>query len=89
MNGNINQHTDNKMNIDNIPEKIILSADSETGLINDEWVLNDYTDNVKIEYTRTDSIIEKAIRFFEPYITDNSGGYERERIIEDFKKYIQ
>lgn len=33
--------------------------------------------------------IEKAIRFFKPYIKDNSGGYERESIFEDFKKYIQ
>lgn len=41
------------------------------------------------EPTEKQQLIEKAIRFFESYITDNSGGYEREKIIEDFKKYIQ
>lgn len=41
----------------NTPEKIILSADRDTQIINDEWVINDYTDNIKIEYTRTDAFI--------------------------------
>ena len=42
------------------PEKIILSADRDTQIINDEWVINDYTDNIKIEYVRKDAFIENA-----------------------------
>ena len=32
---------------------------------------------------------QKAIKFFSPYIQDNSGGYDRERVIEDFKEYMK
>ena len=51
------------------PEKIILSADRDTQIINDEWVINDYTDNIKIEYTRTDAFIEKACEWLKDNIT--------------------
>ena len=36
-----------------------------------------------------DAFIERAIKFFSPYIQDNSGGYDRERVIEDFKEYMK
>lgn len=42
-----------------------------------------------IEYTRTDAFIEKACKFFAPYIQDNSGGYDRAFIIDNFKKYMK
>jgi len=42
-----------------------------------------------IEYTRTDTFIDKAVNFFIPYIRDNSGGYERAAVIEDFKNYMK
>ena len=42
-----------------------------------------------VEYTHTDAFIEKACEFFAPYIPDNSGGYERAAVIEDFKNYIK
>lgn len=48
------------MKVSEAPEKIILSADRETGILYDEWVINDYTDSIKIEYTRTDAFIKKA-----------------------------
>lgn len=48
------------MKANEAPEKIILSADKDTQFINDYWVIDDYTDNIKIEYTRTDALIEKA-----------------------------
>jgi len=48
------------MKANEAPEKIILSADRETGILYDEWVIRDLTDNIKIEYTRTDAFIEKA-----------------------------
>jgi hypothetical protein len=35
------------------------------------------------------TIIEKACEFFAPYIPDNSGGYERMAVIENFKNYIK
>ena len=48
------------MKANEAPERIILSADRDTQIINDEWVVNDYTDNIKIEYVRKDAFIEKA-----------------------------
>ena len=47
------------MKVNEAPEKIILSADRDTQIIYDKWVTKDYTDNIKIEYTRTDVFIEK------------------------------
>ena len=63
------------------PKKIILSADRESGKLYDEWVINDYTDNIKIEYTRTDAFIEKACSI----LKDISCQIE---IIEQFKNRI-
>jgi len=48
------------MKANEAPEKIILSADRDTKIIYDEWVVNDYTDNIKIEYTRTDVLIKRV-----------------------------
>ena len=42
-----------------------------------------------IEYIRADDLIKKVCEFFAPYIPDNSGGYERSAVIEDFKNYIK
>jgi hypothetical protein len=42
-----------------------------------------------VEYTCTDSFIEKACEYFAPHISDNSGGYDKTRIIEDFKNYMK
>lgn len=71
------------------PEKIILSADRDTQIINDEWVINDYTDNIKIEYVRKDSFIEKAV----DYIANNMrcDGYTLQtkmKFIKGFKNYL-
>lgn len=52
------------MKANEAPEKIILSADRDTQIIYDEWVINDYTDNIKIEYTRTDAFIDKALKWY-------------------------
>ena len=42
-----------------------------------------------IEYARIDVLIEKASKFFAPYIQDNSGGYDRERVLKNFENYIK
>ena len=42
-----------------------------------------------VEYILKDAFIEKACGYFAPHISDNSGGYDRARIIEDFKKYME
>lgn len=52
------------MKANEAPEKIILSADRDTQIIYDEWVTKDLTDNIKIEYTRTNAFIEKAKEAF-------------------------
>ena len=78
------------------PEKIILSADRDTQIINDYWVVKDYTDNIKIEYTRTDAFIEKACVKLKKLMYDNlmfQGRLHREEIIEnfvgEFRKYMK
>ena len=79
------------MKANEAPEKIILSADRDTQIINDYWVINDYTDNIKIEYTRTDVIVKKAEEYLKEHLID----YWAQRVtderefIEDFKKYIK
>ncbi len=51
--------------------------------------LNKRRDEEEVEYTRTDAFIEKACEYFAPYISDNSEGYERLKIIEEFKKTMK
>jgi hypothetical protein len=71
------------MKANEAPEKIILSADRETGILYDEWVIRDLTDNIKIEYTRTDAFIEKAV----VWISNNC--YIPHSTLEDFKNYMK
>ena len=52
------------MKANKAPEKIILSADRDTKVIYDDWVINDLTDNIKIGYTRTDVFMKKAKEAF-------------------------
>lgn len=74
------------MKANEAPNKIILSADRETMELYDEWVINDYTDNIKIEYTRTDTFIDKAANWLE----NNLKGIVFGGIyVEDFKKYMK
>ncbi len=41
------------------PDKIILSQDKESGIINDYWVIHDYTTtNNKIEYIRKEVLLK-------------------------------
>lgn len=47
------------MKITEAPEKIILSADKDTKEFLDTWCLDDYTDNIKIEYIQTDVVIDR------------------------------
>ena len=42
-----------------------------------------------VEYVRKDAFIEKVIKFFTPHIQDNSGGYDRANVIENFRNYIK
>ena len=87
------------MKANEAPEKIILSADRETGILYDEWVIKDLTDDIKIEYTRTDAFIEKAMN----YLNCNLSGVvaikdgnitqgllrTKSEFIEDFKKFMK
>ena len=77
------------MKANEAPEKIILSADRETGKLYDEWVIKDLTDNIKIEYTRTDVFIEEVEEYI--YKQLNEGRIECgdiEKFIDGFKKYM-
>lgn len=67
------------------PEKIYLTEDNPSK----EWYRAKQVGFDSIEYIRTDAFIEKAYEFFAPYISDNSGGYERAAVIEAFKNYIK
>ena len=87
------------MKANEAPEKIILSADRETGILYDEWVIRDLTDNIKIEYIKKDAFIEKALDYIENNIYDHydgdneygiCGGYvKKEEFIKNFKKYMK
>jgi len=68
------------MKANEAPEKIILSADRDTQIIYDDWVVNDYTDSIKIEYIRTDAFIEKAER----YIRSIADGLDKDDDVEAF-----
>ncbi len=57
------------MKADKAPEKIVLSADKETGELYDEWVIKDLTDNIKIEYVRKDVFIEKVVKYLKDNVT--------------------
>ena len=74
------------MEVNEAPEKIILSADRETGILYDEWVIRDLTDSIKIEYTRTDTFIEKACEWLENNLQGSVGG---SIYIEDFRNYMK
>ena len=78
--------------VNEAPEKIILSADRDTQIIKDEWVINDYTDNIKIEYVRTDAFIEKACEWLESvnldYYQIREGVFSRELVV-DFRKTME
>lgn len=87
------------MNANEAPEKIILSADKDTKIIHDEWVVKDLTDDIKIEYTRSDAFIEKALKFLDGCIpeyvdlkhanVDTFMNVDNKRFIEDFRKYME
>lgn len=79
------------MKANEVPEKIILSVDRETGILYDEWVIKDLTDNIKIEYTRTDVFIEKACAFLKDRIVHDSIDYPMATVhlIDDFKNYMK
>ena len=78
------------MKTNEAPEKIILSADRDTQIIYDEWVINDYTDNIKIEYTRTDAFIEKAENFIYSALNDGiMGTCNIEDFLRLFKNYMK
>ena len=51
------------------------------------WSESQRTD-YDIEYIRKDAFIEKACEYFAPHIKDNSGGYDRAFVLENFKKYL-
>ena len=77
------------MKANEAPEKIILSADRDTQIIYDEWVINDYTDNIKIEYTRTDAFIDKVVEYLEPRLEADLGYYAAGDFIKQFRKYMK
>lgn len=77
------------MKANEAPKKIYLYPSDRAGEeYEDEWGTFPWGEDY-VEYTRTDAFIEKACEFFAPYIPDNSGGYDRARIIEDFKNYMK
>ena len=85
------------MKTNEAPEKIILSADRETGILYDEWVIRDLTDNIKIEYTRTDAFIEKACSWLKNHYRDYMYNPTGERLeaffggdmCNDFENYMK
>ena len=86
------------MKANEAPDKIILSADRETMELNDKWMVNDYTDNIKIEYTRTDTFVKKAILYliYNTNVVHYPFGYIREfknnnfnEMLKDFENHMK
>ena len=81
------------MKANEAPEKIYLATTKEVQNLDHSFVGIAYSDPQDIvepiEYTRTDAFIEKALKFFSPHIQDNSGGYDRANVIEDFRNYMK
>ena len=83
------------MKTNEAPEKIYLNKHPFTGELHDKW-LQDKLDDSDIEYTCTDAVIKKVENFLEMLgygftITDNitHKNYDKEQLIEDFRKYIE
>jgi hypothetical protein len=74
------------MKANEAPEKLYLSKNIYSTFI---YQVPDSDDETAVEYIRKDTFIEKVCDYFAPHISDNSGGYDRARIIEGFKKYIE
>jgi hypothetical protein len=75
------------------PEKIYI--DDPTGEFNDHWSI--YQNNDSIEYTRTDTFIEKAIEWlkenkYHPFIGCEDcclSGFLTDEFIEEFRKVMK
>ena len=78
------------------PEKIYLVEDRQKHEPMEYWY-NSTTDDSKIEYTRTDAFIEKALKFLDEKFYFNNLHYSiesgvfdsEEEMFEDFKKYME
>lgn len=82
------------MKANEAPEKIYLYPSDRNGeAYEDEWGDRPWGDS--IEYTRTDTFIEKACEFLKSYrqeTPDGTGyiaGIINDKTIEDFKKYMK
>lgn len=57
---------------------------------NREDVADAFEDGIAEGFSRfKKQFIEKAVKFFSPYIQDNSGGYDRANVIENFRNYVK
>ena len=65
------------------PEKIYI--DDPTGEFNDSWSI--YKNNISIEYTRTDFIVERAIGWID--YNNRNGGCNFDGWEKDFKTYVE
>jgi hypothetical protein len=75
------------MKANEAPEKLYVAIMHPLSNGHTEMIASEHGDGV--EYTRTDAFIEKALKFFSPHIQDNSGGYDRANVIEDFRNYMK
>lgn len=77
-----------------VPEKIYLQENTTTDCYGEFWPewFEARAKDSDIEYTRTDAFIEKAVKHIDGLIEFlNEFGHQlkKERIIEDFKKYMK
>lgn len=81
--------------MDKFPDKILLTQDTETGNLHDEWVLKNLTQCKDMEYIRKDIFINKTCEFLKSYRRDypDGTGYVEgiidDRTIEKFKEYMK
>ena len=88
------------MKANKVPEKIYLQVCGDCPQTDcDNCKFSDLEDNVTwckdrifpkdIEYTRTDTFIEKACEWLEPVLKNYAGYYVGEDILGDFRKYMK
>ena len=70
------------------PDKILLTQDTETGNLHDEWVLRNLTQCKDMEYIRKDVFIDKACEWLEEVFSEyeNLTDYNP---MKDFRKAME
>ena len=74
------------MKANEAPERLYLSKNIYSTFL---YQAPDPDDETAVEYTRTDALIERALEYLEPILTEYAGFYVGGDILQHFKKYMK